>query len=312
MDRLLHELVGLWPLLALGGALYWLGLVAFTTWLITHPPRRTYSWAVARGLPGDPGELDDPLSFEELEPATSFGPVRAWRITGARADGPVVILSPGWSDSRVGALTRVGAYASGASAVVAWDPPGLGESGGWCSLGAREGRMLAELARELCAGRPVVLAGWSLGAGASLDAAVRLESEQQVEVAGVVAEVPYRHVQTPASAVMRMQRMPWRLNLWPALWVVGLLGGIGARWRGFDRAGLASRLRCPLLVLHGTLDPVSPFEDGQAIADAAPDSELVVTEEGSHNDLWVDEEFRPVQERAVTRFLQRLGKATSG
>lgn len=309
MDRLLHELVGLWPLLVVGGTLYWLGLVAFTTWLMTHPPRRTYSWAVSRGLPGDPGELDDPLRFEELEPATPYGRVKAWRIEGARPDGPVVILSPGWSDSRVGALSRAGAYASGASAVIAWDPPGQGDSAGWCTLGAREAPLLTELAREFAADRPVVLAGWSLGAGISIDAAVRLEAEGNVEVAGVIAEVPYRHVQTPAAAVMRLQRMPWRLNLWPALWVVGVLGDVGARWRGFDRAGLAGKLRAPLLVLHGTDDPVSPVEDGRAIAKASENAELVETEGGGHNDLWVEDPFRGAQERAVRGFLGRIAKA---
>ena len=49
--------------LALSLALLWAISTASIAWMLTHPPRRTYASAIARGRPGDPGELDRPREF---------------------------------------------------------------------------------------------------------------------------------------------------------------------------------------------------------------------------------------------------------
>ncbi len=308
-------MLGLLQLLALGFVL----AVGLGTWLVVHrlrrPTRRTYAWAVARGVPGDPSEIDAPRAFESYEMLLDGVRCAVWDIAGDDPAGPVVVCSPGWGDAKLGVLPRLDALAACASRVVAWDSPGLGDTPGLCPMGTREPRMLLRLAREVRAGdQPVVLFGWSLGAGSSI-AAGALEADADPSepraIAGVVAEAPYRHPWTPTFRVMRTARLPWRLNGPPAFALLGirLLGS--PTWRGFDRAAHAARARCPLLVLHGTADEICPCADGRAIASAAPAGTLVPVPGGGHNDLWTDETHRVFCRRAVQDFLGSIGGAAT-
>jgi 2,6-dihydroxypseudooxynicotine hydrolase len=54
------------------------------------------------------------------------------------------------------------------------------------------------------------------------------------------------------------------------------------RARGIDLTGIAERVECPLLVVHGKLDPISPLSDAERVARAAPTARLVVFEDGNH------------------------------
>lgn len=307
MDRILNELLGLLPLLLIGGVLYFGVLSLVTLWLITHPPRRTYSWAVSRGLPGDPGELDSPRAFTEKTVNVLKCKLSVWEIPGDAPGGPVVYVSPGWGHSKIGVLLRMEKVLPRCSRLIAIDTPGVGETAGWCLLGLREPALLEQLVRDTAGDSPVILVGWSMGAGVSIEAATRLgEGEHPVRVLGVIAEAAYRLAITPASAVMGLQRLPWRVNLRVAMWLLGIAHARGAGWNNFDRAPLAAKLACPLLLLHGSADPVSPIADAREIAEAATDALLVETPHGSHSDLWLDEAFRPAQADAVSRFLGRV------
>lgn len=298
---MLDAILGMLPVLALGLALYVGVLTVFTHRRLTRPPRRTYAWAVSKGLPGDPGELTVPRRFERFE--FSREALVGWNIEGDRPDGPVVVLTHGWADSKVGALRRVEAVAPVASRVIAWDLRGHGESAGTSSLGLSEKDDLLTLLETLNTdtrgeSTPIVLFGWSLGAGISLAAAA-----ERTRVRGVIAESPYRHPQTPARNVLAARSMPWRLNLPLALRLIGR----GRAWRGFDRCEVAGRVRVPLLVIHGEQDAVSPIEDGRAIAQAG--GGVMLTLAAGHNDLWTgdaaDEASRAV--RAFIEGVQRPG-----
>jgi pimeloyl-ACP methyl ester carboxylesterase len=183
-----------------------------------------------------------------------------------------------------------------------WDLPGHGEAPGRCSLGVDEADDLVALVERVAGDAPVALYGWSLGAGMSIAAAAR-----DGRVAGVIAEAPYRLAITPARNVMRMNGLPYRMNLPVAMGLVGLRLGVGVGWRGFDRADLASRLACPLLVVHGSTDEICPIVDGREIAGAAPRGEIVVIEGAGHNDLWSEPAFAAACDGAIGRFLGRLG-----
>ena len=130
---------------------------------------------------------------------------------------------------------------------------------------------------------------------------------------GGIAEAPYRLPLTPARNVMRLNHLPYRLNLPVAMGLVGLRLGVGAGWRrgqdgvGFDRAAHAARLGCPLLVIHGSEDEISPIEDGRAIASAAPAGEIVEVEGAGHNDLWAEEGWVEVCAGAMRGFVGRVG-----
>jgi pimeloyl-ACP methyl ester carboxylesterase len=272
-------------LLLLLGLVCWVALSTwFTAWKLTHPPRRTYASAVARGKPGTPDELTPPRRYSGWQLPTARGSLGVWEIDGDDPDGAIVIFTHGWGDSRIGALARIEALAPGAAKVIAWDLPGHGVSPGICRLGADEHELLLLLTERVrTEGRSVVLVGASLGAGVSIVAAAAMHPEQP---AAVVAEAPYRVPKTPAANVLGNEGLP----VWPnlALALAALRGMFGARLGGeaFDRAAHAAKLRCPLLVLHGTEDDVCPAEDGRAIAAAASEGRWEVVEGGGHNDLW--------------------------
>lgn len=302
--------------LAAGLAIAWAIVVARTAWIIGHPPRRTYAWAVSRGLPGDPSEMPKPRRFESWT-YSSEGPrpwtTPVWTIEGDDPEGPVVIFSHGWGESKEAVLSRLDVLAPRCSKIVAWDLPGHGESTARASpLGTTEGEYLRQLteyaqgedtgeqrrrAAELEStledaadwdefygspkpGAPrVVLHGFSLGGGVGLCTAM----VAGLRVAAVIAESPYRLPWTPAERVMRLRGMPTWCVLRPALWLLGLSR---ESFRGFDRTGVASLVMCPVLVVHGSIDEICPIEDGRAIAAAAKRGRLEVIEGADHNDLW--------------------------
>lgn len=296
---------GLLGLLAAGLALAVGIMVAWTAFALARPPRRTYASSLAKGLPGDPGELRErSRAFDSWRLERPGVVLEAWEIAGDDPAGPVAILTHGWGSSRIGALTRLRPILARSSTVIAWDMRGHGESGGCCTHGVHEVDDLLALIDRVGGERPIVLMGWSLGAGVSIAAASR-----SPRVVGVVAECPYRRVRTPARNMMISMGMPWRLNLGPALHALALIQhcpGLGRGDGPFDRAADAARLTCPLLVLHGTADPISPLADGQAIAAAATRGRCIAIPGGGHSGMWVDPRTGPACEEAVAAFLDGL------
>ncbi len=306
---------GLISLLLAGLVVALLAAVWVTMRMLRRPPRRTYASAVARGAAGDPGEAEHPRAFEAW--SLRAGRVRGggagdiecpvWEIAGDDPDGPVAILSPGWGDSKLGALPRVEAFAPVCSRIIAWDPPGLGEStrGSRCGLGVTDPGLVAALVGEVRRGGGLengyVLGGWSLGAGVSIAAGALLRDDAALR--GVIAEAPYRLAWTPARSVLRLAGYPYRLNLMPAIWIIGMRLGVGAAWRGFDRAECAARLRAPLLVMHGTEDEICPIEDGRGIAGAAERGAIVEIAGAGHNDVWAEERFARRATEAIRAFI---------
>ncbi|MBL9001459.1 MAG: alpha/beta fold hydrolase [Phycisphaerae bacterium] len=306
--------IGLVLLLAAGLVLAWLSMVAWTYHALTHPPRRTYASAVARGRPGTPLELSDkPLTFTEWTVRVDGNGLPVWDIAGENPARPTIILTHGWGDSRIGALSRMAALAPLASRLLAWDMRGHGDAPGRCALGLREAEDLAALIER--ARGDVVLYGWSLGAGVSIAAAVNAGEGGggRARIIGVIAEAPYRLGMTVARNVMRAWGYPYRATLPPAQWLVGLreLGRAAAlNDEAFDRAALSRRLRVPLLVLHGEADPISPPADGRDIASAAPRATLVMVPGGGHHGLWTEQRTAEVCENSVATWLSEVTTGT--
>lgn len=299
----MFEVVGLLQLLVLGLVIAIVVMTGFTAWMLTHPPRRTYASAVARNRAGDPGELGPDWGGSRKFTTWKFEhdglkfPV--WGVVGdwsGNVNAPIVVLSHGWGDSRVGALSRLEPFTAIAARIVLWDMRGHGEAGGTCSLGTREvDDLLALIAhlREPDANRPIVLYGWSLGAGVSIAAAARLGSAAS-RVRCVIAEAPYRVPQTPAARVHAILGLPWRINLPLAFSCINL----GLRGRlspdKFDRAMHAewlAKARVPLLVIHGEHDEVCPIQDGRDIA-LAGDGKMIEVESARHHGLWTENPTR--------------------
>lgn len=298
-------MLGLLTLLAVGLLIVETAVVWQTVRTLTRPPRRTYAWALARGVPGDPSELPTPLPFESWTFRSRGRDLPVWEVAGNAPSGPVIVCSHGWGESRHAVFERLPALRPLASRIVAWDLPGHGDAPGSCRLGTSEtadlGALVAHL-REHSADARIVLHGWSLGAGVSIAAAAATSDA----VAGVIAESPYRRAVTPAQRVLGLMHLPWRANLRPAMWLLGVAFGVGPRWRGFDRATHAAAVRCPLLVLHGDTDEVCPFANGVSIARAAPRGTLVTIPGGHHRDLWTEPAFAEKASGAVREFVRTL------
>ncbi len=304
----LHPVLGLLQLLGAGLVVAVALSALHTAWSLTHPPRRTYAWAVARRTPGDPSELEPARAFEAFTFRGARLDLPAWRVPGDDPAGPVVVLTHGWGSSRIGGLKRLGPVLAHAREAVLWDLPGHGEAPGTSRLGADEHLDLLALldALALPPGTPVVLFGWSLGGGVSIRAAA--ESDGRHGVRAVIAEAPYVEASTPALAVIRLRGQPYRLNLPLAMAMLGVRLGVGASWSGFARDRHAARLgEVPLTVIHGDADAVCSVSDGRVIAGAAPRGGMVEIPGGGHNDLWTDPDLEPAARRAVADAVRGAG-----
>lgn len=317
-------MLGLINLLLVGFVCY----LAITTWMVVarlrNPPRRTYAGAVARNLPGDPSEASPSRNFRDFTFTVRGASLPAWDIDGDLVHdpaAPIIICTPGWGDSRLGVLARLLALSPLAARIIAWDPHGLGDAPGECNLGTTadtesllalidtispsraEAALSGSRSREQDAlPRPILLFGWSMGAGIALHAAALLAERQRPALA-VIAEAPYRHAATPVVNYLALVRMPYTLQRPLAMWWLGWRLRRSLDWRSFDRAGFAARIACPLLVVHGTLDEICPIDDGRQIAAAAPRSLLIAVEGAMHNNLWTEEPYRTQCTRAIADFI---------
>jgi len=300
---------GLLLLLTLGAVLFVSVLIGYTAWGLTHPPRRTEAWAVSKGVASDPSELDEPREFESWHVRSRGIELAVWDVAGDLSDdprAPVVIVTHGWADSRLGGLVRLPVLLPCAARVLLWEQEGHGRTRGISRLGTAEVRDLLAVIERAGGDAPLVLYGWSLGGGVSIAAA----AQSAGRITGVIAEAPYRLPLTPARNVLRNSSIPHRLNLPPATWLLGTLFGVGPAWRGFDRAALAARLECPLLVIHGTADDISPVEDGREIAAAAPHGQIVEIAGAGHNDIWAEDRFSAAVRDAMEAFLASCHRGT--
>jgi len=265
-----------------------------------HPVRRTYGHALAQGKPADPADVG--LNAQSVEFRFHDGSASpGWLIEGADAAGPVIVVTHGWSSSRIMQIERAAQLRRCASLVVLYDMRGHGDStASICRLGTTEVDDLLEVLEQVPVGHcPVVLYGSSMGAGISIAAAARPATQP---VAAVIAEGPYRYGLEPIAGHLRCMKYPVQpMTGLAGLCLAARLGGFG----GFDRAKHASRLACPLLILHGTADRISSIESARQIAAAAAKSELVEFEGADHEHLIELDESRYLW--AVERLLVDVG-----
>jgi uncharacterized protein len=125
----------------------------------------------------------------------------------------------------------------------------------------------------------LVLYGESLGTGVALSLAVNRP------VAGVILDAPYTSTADVA-----------RLTYWwaPVDWLML------DQYRSMD---IVSRLKAPLLVLHGTRDGIIPFTMGERLFQAAPEPKRFVRIEGGDH---VRNLETPVGLEAVRQFLGEI------
>ena len=304
-------MTGLLTLLLTGLAIALAAATAYALWQMTHPPRRTYAYALAKSLPDNPAAVPPadggPFTFESWSFRSRGLELHVWDLRGDLPPSPIapiLILTHGWGESRIHSLTRAAALRHLFSRLILWDLPAHGDSPGLCHLGAQEPDDLLQLLQALKPEAPIILLGSSLGAGVSIAAAARRT------VAGVIAEAPYRLPITPARNVMRFAGYPYRVSLPLALGLLGLAFGHRLTWLNrapaFDRAALAAKLAAPLLVIVGDQDAICPLQDSREIAAAATAGTLAIIPDGHHLNLWQDPLLRTRVVATITTWLQSI------
>lgn len=164
-------------------------------------------------------------------------------------------------------------------AVMMFDYPGYGlstgpstERGAYRAIDAAYDYLVNEL------GTPperIILHGRSLGAAVAIDLAARQP------VAGVIAE----------SAFVTAFRVMTRVRMMP--------------FDKFNSLSKVRRMKCPLLSIHGRLDPIVRFWHGERLyAAALPPKQHLWVDDASHNDLvWV---AGAAYARAIRAFIESL------
>lgn len=227
----------------------------------------------------------------------------AYEVTGS---GPLIVLAHGMGDSRAAYRAVAPALVAAGHRVAAVDLRGCGESSvGWpvWSRTAIAGDLLA-VVRHL--GGPAVLVGHSISGGAATIAAVQEPSL----ITAVIELAPFTHKQSIRAGDLRVKRFRqgmvrllgagmfgsvplWRSYLdvaYPGVkpddWAERLdridsllrepgrmkaLQGMG-RSTPSDAGAQLGNVRCPVLVVMGTLDPdwADPHAEGAAIIQALP------------------------------------------
>ncbi len=283
-------------------------VVAGTLSLIHHmqqPKRLTYGVMLAHRRPTDPAELGfeaEERSFRFVDGTQS----PAWIVKGRRAGGPTIIVSHGLADSRYGSLIRLPALTPMASRVVLYDLRGHGDSTAKkTTLTAREPEDLMQVINEVDDGSPVVLMGHSMGAGISMIVAAHEQERtdgHRCRVAGVICEGGYRWPMETIAGYLKERGWP----VYPFLWLTGrhLSFWLGITRKSFDRVGYAQRLACPLLMINGDADTISPLASAREVTAAAARGTMVVIAGGTHGNL--PTAFADQYASAIASFLETL------
>jgi fermentation-respiration switch protein FrsA (DUF1100 family) len=152
------------------------------------------------------------------------------------------------------------------AALLVVDYPGYGASGGRTTeAGIYEA---GALAYQALASRPGVDRGRIYVYGRSLGSAVATRTAADHPAAGLILESPFTSARDMAARTYR---------IFP-LFLVRLQ---------LDNLTTIRRVRCPVLVFHGTADRLVPMEMGRRVAEAAPGLvEFVMIEGAGHNETY--------------------------
>lgn len=192
-----------------------------------------------------------------------------WEIAPSRADAPTIVFFYG-NGGRLYHFADIGAalHKDGYGIVLASYRGYSGNKGH-----PSEDGLMAD-ARAILAGRraaKTVLWGQSLGTGV----AARMAAEGRC--AALILQSPYTAIVDIAQA---------RFPIYPVRWTM---------WDRFDMLSLLSRIKVPVLILHGTADDTVPFAMSRELAQRfGRRAELVPIPGGTH-DLDEDQLLPPAQ-----------------
>ncbi len=280
----------LWLLLYGGMFALAIGMMLIAVELL-RPRRKTFAWALAKGLATDPEQLGWRYEQVKLRFADASETI-AWVIDGEVQGGHRVVVCHGWGESKLEVLGRMKPVVQSAGQVVVYDQRGHGEAEAkLCRLGMWEVSDLEAVlrqVRERYGARDLVLLGYSMGAGVVVQyGAKHVDDElKAVVVEGVCPKLRYA-----LAGILWLLHMP----PWPMAWVVPWLvmpWAWGVAWR--DHRYVADKVQCPLLVLHGQADPIAPVKHARTMAKLAVLGTMVEFADAGHVGLAEADEARYV------------------
>lgn len=213
-------------------------------------------------------------------------PVHATELLGPK-DAPVVVYFHGNGVAMGDVLWMAREFAQRGIGVVLAEYRGYGlsaDAGLPSEAGLYEDAeaVLAALGRDGIGPERIALFGESLGTGVAVEMATRGRG------ASLVLVTPYTSIPEVASR-----------------FVLGLPVRALMRER-FDSLAKAPRVVVPTLLLHGTDDGVVPYAMGVKLTSALPSARLITVQGGHHNDLFLGEGWRRLDD--VAQFVRAAAR----
>lgn len=301
-------MLGLIVLMLIAGGLLIVLMTVMLVRGITRPPRHTDGYALARGLPTDPGEAGFKFTVWSLDrPDGTASPV--WDIDLERDEkaAPLtVVMVHGWGQSKIDMLARVNVFADIEQVwrIIIYDRRGHGDdSAARATLGAADDDDLVALLDRLGDHEDrVLIIGYSMGAQVALRAVAKMRradrDQQQVTLAGVIAEGVFEDFRRSLRNRLQARGYPTRpMTDLALLWL--RLTGRGPR----SVLAVAPQVTVPVLVIHGSEDETAAPDEAKMIADQLPDARYVELDDAGHLDA--HERSRDVYEREVRAFVRQ-------
>jgi alpha-beta hydrolase superfamily lysophospholipase len=183
----------------------------------------------------------------------------------------------GFGEHREGVSTRALALARSGWTVLLPDARGHGQSDGdHTSFGAREAgdvcAWLDDLSTRL--GTACTWVVW----GRSMGAAVALRAAADPRIRALVLEAPYPDLQSAVAAGLRRYHIP---RQFASLILARAASLAGVSLDRPSPISLARTVRLPVLILHGSNDPVVPPGEVRRLAEAFPTTAVVIEVPGA-------------------------------
>jgi len=185
----------------------------------------------------------------------------------SRSPGAAVVVVHGFTAHRRDAhVAKIGAALQDAGyAVVVGDLRGHGESAGWCTLGDRERLDVEAMVREARQlHERVVVVGASMGAIAALRYAADDHGLAGVVTVSCPARWQLRTLRSSVAAVVTQTALGRRFLAWQAGVRVA-----PTRLRPDEPEVVATRVMCPLAIVHGLADRFMPALEASRLNERA-------------------------------------------
>ncbi len=277
----LPSAAGLGGLIGLGATAAAAICVAYTAGIVreAHRPRRaTFGWALANGIPTDPGPIAGVISWSEyttaVPPPAAPAQLSWWNIRTTGPSQRTALLVHGWGRSKWDSLRRLALLAPLCDRVIVPDLRGHGDSTGRTSVGADDHLDLMSVLGDAGVDpSSLVVVGHSMGAVVAARLAAALASVGS-PCRGVVLYAPYDELLVPMGNRLLIRALPRTPFAQVAQW------WMQPRTELTHRA--VARCDCPVIAVAGGADVVTP---PAACARAAAPRDVVVERDLDHADV---------------------------